>query len=159
MRRKDREITDFAAMTDIVQACRCCRLGLTDTDGTAYIVPLNFGFTVEDKTLTLWFHGAAEGKKFDLLRQTSVVTFEMDTDHQLIPGAQAADYSFAYRSVMGRGTVEFAAGEEQRLQGLRCIMEHYTHRSDWPVPPAMVRATAVFCLRVTGWTAKAHRAL
>lgn len=62
MRRKDREITDFAAMTDIVQACRCCRLGLTDTDGTAYIVPLNFGFTVEDKTLTLWFHGAAEEK-------------------------------------------------------------------------------------------------
>ena len=94
MRRKDREITDFAAMTDIVQACRCCRLGLTDTDGTAYIVPLNFGFTVEDKTLTLWFHGAAEGKKLDLLRQASVVTFEMDTDHQLIPGAPAAHSSY-----------------------------------------------------------------
>ena len=65
MRRKDREITDFAAMTDIVQACRCCRLGLTDTDGTAYIVPLNFGFTVEDPhPLVPWGGGGQKARPF-----------------------------------------------------------------------------------------------
>ena len=158
MRRKDREVTDAAALRAIVQACDCCRLGLVDEDGVACIVPLNFGYTEEDGQPVLYFHSAREGHKLTLLRKNPVVGFEMDTGHGLLPGDRAEDYSFAYRSVMGRGTVEFAAGEEQRLQGLRCIMEHYTHRSDWPVPPAMVRATAVFCLRVTGWTAKAHRA-
>lgn len=30
MRRKDREITDFSKMTEIMKACDCCRLGLVD---------------------------------------------------------------------------------------------------------------------------------
>ena len=42
MRRKDREVTDFSRMLEIVQRCDCCRIGLVE-DGEAYIVPLNFG--------------------------------------------------------------------------------------------------------------------
>ena len=41
MRRKDREVTDFDKMMEILSACDCCRLGLVDENG-AYIVPLNF---------------------------------------------------------------------------------------------------------------------
>ena len=43
MRRKDREITDFNKMLDIMEACDCCRIGLADKS-EAYIVPLNFGY-------------------------------------------------------------------------------------------------------------------
>lgn len=158
MRRKDREVTDAAALRAIVQACDCCRLGLVDEDGVACIVPLNFGYTEEDGQPALYFHSAREGHKLTLLRKNPVVGFEMDTGHGLLPGDRAEDYSFAYRSVMGRGTVDFLQEPAAKRAGLNCIMAHYTGRSDWTVSDAMLGATAVFRLRVTAWTAKEHKA-
>lgn len=155
MRRKDREITDWDSMLDMVQHCDCCRLGLLDEDG-AYILPLNFGAAVEDGVLALYFHGAQEGKKIALLRKNPHISFEMDTGHRLVPGAQAAEYTFAYRSVMGRGTVTFLETDAEKLRGLNSIMAHYTHRDDWTVDPTMLRATAVFRLQVESWSAKEH---
>ena len=40
MRRKDREVTDFSKMIDILKSCDCCRLGLVDGN-EAYIVSMN----------------------------------------------------------------------------------------------------------------------
>ena len=90
MRRKDREITDFAAMLAIVRDCDCCRLGIS-AEGAPYILPLNFGYEVNGETLTLYFHGARQGEKHALLRENSQVSFEMDTGHRLLPGDQAGD--------------------------------------------------------------------
>lgn len=155
MRRKDREITNPDTMLDMVQHCDCCRLGLVDEDG-AYILPLNFGAAVEDGVLALYFHGALEGKKIALLRENPRISFEMDTGHRLVPGAKADEYTFAYRSVMGRGTVTFLETDVEKLRGLNRIMAHYTRRDDWTVDPAMLRATAVFRLQVESWSAKEH---
>ena len=41
MRRKDREITSYDKMLEIMQSCDCCRIGLKDKD-SVYILPLNF---------------------------------------------------------------------------------------------------------------------
>ena len=157
MRRKDREVTDEAAMQKILTECDCCRLGLVDEEGLAYILPLNFGWEEQDGRLVLWFHGASEGKKISLLQKSPVASFEMDTGHRLVPGSKAEEYTFAYRSVMGRGRVEIPADAAAKLHGLNCIMAHYTRRADWAVDPAMLRATTVFCLRVDAWTAKEHK--
>lgn len=156
MRRKDREVTEFGAMVEIVKACGVCRLGLTDGEG-AYIVPLNFGYEAGDGALVLYFHGADAGKKLALLRANPAASFEMDTGHRLVPGDQAEEYTYAYRSVMGRGTVEFLEGREARLAGLNRIMAHYSGREDWPVSEAMLDRTAVYRLRVCSWTAKEHK--
>ena len=40
MRRKDREITSYDKMLEIMQSCDCCRIGLKDKD-SVYILPLN----------------------------------------------------------------------------------------------------------------------
>ena len=63
MRRKDREITSYDKMLEIMQSCDCCRIGLKDKDGV-YILPLNFGYEEKSGKLTLYFHGASEGKKY-----------------------------------------------------------------------------------------------
>ena len=54
MRRSDREITDFEKMIDIVRDCDVCRLAI-NTDGAPYIIPLNFGMSVENGVLALYF--------------------------------------------------------------------------------------------------------
>ena len=153
MRRKDREVTDAAALRAIVQACDCCRLGLVDEDGVACIVPLNFGCTEEDGQPVLYFHSAREGHKLTLLRKNPVVGFEMDTGHGLLPGDRRDRPPARLRD-----TVDFLQEPAAKRAGLNCIMAHYTGRSDWTVSDAMLGATAVFRLRVTDWTAKEHKA-
>ena len=66
MRRKDREIKDTYGIREIIRECDCCRLAFPDGK-SAYIVPLSFGYDEEENAL--YFHGAAEGKKMDLVRQ------------------------------------------------------------------------------------------
>ena len=75
MRRKDREVTDFKKIVSILNDCDCCRLGLVDERGLAYIVPMNFGTETDGERLTLYFHCANEGKKLDIMRANSAVSF------------------------------------------------------------------------------------
>ena len=69
MRRKDREIKDTYGIREIIRECDCCRLAFPDGK-SAYIVPLSFGYDEEENAL--YFHGAAEGKKMDLVRRSAV---------------------------------------------------------------------------------------
>ncbi|MCD8028618.1 MAG: pyridoxamine 5'-phosphate oxidase family protein [Erysipelotrichaceae bacterium] len=62
MRRKDREVTDFNTIIQIIYNCEIIRLGLTDD--YPYIVPVNFAYTVEDKQICFYIHGAMAGRKY-----------------------------------------------------------------------------------------------
>ena len=66
MRRKDREITDFHEIIEIIRKCDVCRLALND-EGYPYIVPLNFGLDVRGDQVYFYFHAAVKGKKLDLI--------------------------------------------------------------------------------------------
>ena len=84
MRRKDREITDFDEIVEIIKKCDACRLAFNDGD-YPYIVPLNFGLNVVDgKQVELYFHCATKGTKLDLIRKDNRATFEMDCNHNFI---------------------------------------------------------------------------
>ena len=83
MRRTDREIRDFDELTAIIARCDVCRLAFND-DEVPYILPLNFGEAVEDGLLRLYFHGAAEGRKYELLRRNPQVAFACDCGQMCI---------------------------------------------------------------------------
>lgn len=155
MRRKEREVTDYGRMLEIVEACDCCRIGLTDERG-AYIVPLNFGWENRDGELILYFHGANEGKKIDLIRSQPEISFEMDTRHELTAGKTACSYSYLYQSVMGRGRIEILQELSEKAHGLDLVMEHYTAKKEWKYPEPMLRQMAVLKLTVTEWSGKEH---
>ena len=61
MRRKDREITDFNEMLEIMKKCDVCRIALNDEE-FPYIVPLNFGLDIQEDKVLLYFHSAMKGK-------------------------------------------------------------------------------------------------
>ena len=54
MRRKDREITDFDEIMNIINKCDTCRLALFDKE-FPYIVPLNFGVDPSLEVITMFF--------------------------------------------------------------------------------------------------------
>lgn len=155
MRRKDREITDFSKMTEILQSCDCCRLGFVDGD-EAYIVPMNFGCDVADGQITLYFHCAKKGRKINLLPKQKSVSFEMDSKHMLTTGENACDFSYEYRCIMGTGTVDIIANESEKIYGLQKIMEHYTENRNWEFDPKWVNVTHVLKLSVKTWSCKKH---
>ena len=77
MRRKDREVTDFKAILDIIDECNIIRIGLADGD-FPYIVPLNFAYTVSGKQIEFYMHGAMAGRKYELMKKNKKCSFEMD---------------------------------------------------------------------------------
>ena len=88
MRRQDRAVTAPEKVRAVIDACEVCRLGLQDGRGV-YVVPVNFGHTVEGGRHVFYFHGAAEGRKVDLVRRNGWAGFELDTGYRL-QGAEAA---------------------------------------------------------------------
>ena len=105
MRRKDREITDFNEIIDIIKKCDVCRIALND-DEYPYVVPLNFGLDVQGNQVFFYFHAAMEGKKLDLIAKDNRATFEMDCDHNFILYEERMSCTMGYASVIGHGTIE-----------------------------------------------------
>jgi len=123
MRRKDREITDVGELLAIINRCKVCRLGLCD-DSQPYVVPLNFGYVFYNECLTLYFHGAHEGRKIDMIRKNNKACFEIDCDHQLVTAEKACNYSYTFSSIIGFGTIEFINEIDEKKYALNILMKH-----------------------------------
>jgi nitroimidazol reductase NimA-like FMN-containing flavoprotein (pyridoxamine 5'-phosphate oxidase superfamily) len=156
MRRSDREITDIEEKLGIIRRCKVLRLGLAEQN-QPYIVPMNFGFDYKDGLLTLYLHGAKEGKKVDILNRNQQVCFEMDGEHSLITGKTPGDYSFAYESIIGFGTGEILEKDDEKTYGLNALMKHQTGEDrEYTYPEGQLRGVNVFRIRVSSFTGKRH---
>ena len=124
MRRKEREITDRAAIESIILRSSVWRLALSE-DNRPYIVPLCFGY--EDNTL--YFHSAPEGKKLDIIRKNHRVCFEFDIDHEIVEAKEACKWGMKYRSVIGYGKASLIDGPQSKRRAFDLIMHHYAGRS------------------------------
>lgn len=155
MRRKDREVTDPAQIADVVRRCTCCRIGFYD-DGEVYIVPLNFGYAIEDGTYVLYFHSAKEGRKIALMQKAPHVGFEMDTDYALNAAESACNHSARFQSIIGNGIVSIVEDPGEKKLGLSLLMEHNTGKRDWDFDEKMLNAVTVFKLVVSDMHCKQH---
>ncbi len=151
MRRADREVKNFNEIVEILEKCDVCRLALNDKD-YPYIVPLNFGMTVENGIVTLYFHSALEGTKLDLIRRDNRASFEADCEHALVTVEKTGSCTMNYKSVIGRGIIEFVPDEE-KFAALKILMKHY-HKEEFPFNEKVVPRTAVFKLTVIEMTGK-----
>lgn len=159
MRRKDREVTDADRIADILSRCNCCRIGFNN-DGEVYIVPLNFGYALEDNKYTLYFHGAKEGRKIDLINKNPKVGFEMDADaevYALKKDALACEHTARFQSIIGNGVMSIVTSAEEKKLGLSLIMEHNTGKREWDYNDKMLSAVAVLKLEVTNLSCKEHK--
>ena len=151
MRRKDREITDFNEIINIIKKCDVCRIALNDKD-FPYIVPLNFGLDIQGKEVYLYFHCAMEGKKLDLIAKDNRVTFEMDCDHNFILYEERMSYTMGYESVIGHGVIE-TVPDENKYESLKILMRQY-HAEDFKFNTDMMRVTTVLKMTVIDMVGK-----
>lgn len=151
MRRKDREITDFNEIIEIIKKCDVCRIALNDED-FPYIVPLNFGLDVQGEQVFFYFHAAMEGKKLDLIARDNRATFEMDCDHNFILYEERMSCTMGYASVIGHGTIE-TVKDEDKYEALKILMRQY-HADDFSFNTDMIKVTTVLKMTVTDMTGK-----
>lgn len=154
MRRSDREITDFNRMVEIMQLCDVCRIAINNGE-YPYILPLNFGMKVENSQVTLYFHGATEGTKLDLIAKNPRVSFEMDCEHELMLIDEDKNCTMNYESVIGRGIARILP-ENEKYNALSAIMHHYRADS-FGINETVISRTAVIELTVDSMTAKEHK--
>lgn len=153
MRRKDREVTELEAVKEIIRQCDVLRLGLADGD-YPYIVPMNFGWEEKKGRLYFYLHGAAEGRKAELLRQNGACFFQMDCGHRVVqlPGH---GITTRYGCVMGKATVT-PLTEEEKPQAMRLLIDRYLPGAPGCPPQTMAR-TAMWRLEVADWSAKENK--
>ena len=158
MRRKDREITDFSTIVEIIGACHVLRLGIFDKSDPdfPYIVPMNFGYTACGEKIRLFVHGARAGRRWELLQRTDKCSVEMDADDgiELIP--QAKDITERYRCVMAKAKIRLLSGEEL-VRGLEICVNRYEECRGFEWNRAAIAHVAVWELELSGLTAKWNR--
>lgn len=151
MRRHDREITDFNELIQVIEKCDVCRLALND-DGYPYILPLNFGMKIENGVVTFYFHGASEGRKYEVIAKDNRASFEMDCSHRLVSDREEGHCTMEYESVIGCGKVEIVPDEE-KMEALTIMTDHY-HETHFAFNPNAIPRTTVMKLTVERMTGK-----
>lgn len=153
MIRKDREIVDFEEIISIVAKCDVCRIALNGDDGCPYILPLNFGYSVNDGQLTLYFHSALVGKKHELIAADNRATFEMDCGHALLSMPERGYCTMNYESVIGHGLIQYIDDEGEKIKALTLMTDRY-HPTHFEFGQAALPRTSVYKLTVSDMTAK-----
>ena len=156
MTKRERQITDPQQIRHILDTANVLHLGLC-VNNEPYVVPMNYGYTMEDGRLTLYLHSALQGKKLDMIRSNPNVFFEMDCDRIPFEGDKPCQYGLVYSSVMGRGTAHIVEDVEEKKRAMAILMKTQT-RKDFEFDDRLVSIVAVIRIDAAEYTAK-HRPL
>ena len=150
--KREREVTDMEEILSILDKAKVLHLGLVDGD-EPYVVPMNYGYTMEEGRMTVYLHGALVGRKLDIMRVNPKVFFEMDCDIVPFEGKTACNYGITYASVMGRGKAVIVEDTEEKIKGLQVLMKTQTGR-DFDITDKMAGIVSVIRIDVSDFTAK-----
>lgn len=110
----------------IIRKCKVCFVGFADTDGTPYVIPMNFGY----HDGVLYLHSAPNGTHIDILSRNNRVCITFNNGHKLVnqhPDV-ACSYSMRADSVLCRGKVEFIEEIEEKTRLMNVMMGQYTDK-------------------------------
>ena len=156
MRKREREITDETMIRDILDRAQVIHLGLSD-EGQPYVVPMNYGYVLEDGKLTFYLHGALEGYKYEVMGKNPRISFSIECDVKPFEGRVACQYGTVYSSIMGKGTAVLVEDIEEKKQAMSVLMKTQTGK-DFTFDEKLVSIVRVIRLDITEFSAK-HRPL
>ena len=120
MKRFDREIKDFDKIVDVLDRCETLRVGMHWGE-YPYVVPMSFGYDVQEGSIVVYFHGAWKGMKGELLAANGNVCIEGDIFHGY--EMTKTGITTKYESIIGFGKAEKIEGEE-KVKALQLMVKH-----------------------------------
>lgn len=152
--KREYQITNEAEIRQILDTANVLHLGLA-VEGEPYVVPMNYGFTLEEGKLTLYVHSAVKGKKLDMIQANPKVYFSIDTDRIPFEGKVPCQYGLSYRAVSGWGKAAIVEDVEEKKQAMTTLMKTQTGK-DFSFEDRLVSIVAAIRIDVAEFTAK-HR--
>ena len=152
MTRREHQIFDVDKILEILEKSKVVHIGMVDGD-EPYVVPMNYGYTLEDSELCIYLHGATVGRKIDIIKANPKVFFEMECDVTPFEGKVACQYGTTYASVMGLGKAEVLETPEEKIDGLVKFMKTQTGK-DFAFDEKMVSIVSVIKITAKDFTAK-----
>ncbi|NLO70210.1 MAG: pyridoxamine 5'-phosphate oxidase family protein [Porphyromonadaceae bacterium] len=146
-------ITEQEEIDKIILECQYCFVGITDEDGSPYVLPMNFGYA-EGKII---LHSDPNGRHVRLLEKDSRVCVTFCTSNNKIFYQHrdvACSYSMESKSVLCRGKIQFIEDMEEKERLMKLFMKHYTEREFSFSVPA-IRNVKIWLLEPEKVTAKA----
>ena len=156
MTKRERQVTDPQQILEILDKGQVLHLGLSVND-EPYVVPMNYGYRMEDGKLTLYLHSAVKGKKLDMIRANPKVFFAIDCDRMPFQGDKPCQYGLVYSSVMGRGTAVIVEDVEEKKRAMTALMKTQTGK-EFAFEDRLVSIVSVIRIDEAEYTAK-HRPL
>lgn len=153
MRRKDREVKNFAQIREIIEECDVIRLGFNDGE-FPYIIPLNYGCEIEGEDIYFYIHGAKVGHKADLIKENGKCSFEMDGAHKLELLYEHKDVTMRYKSLMGTAKIEIIEDAAEKERCLDILMDKHEDTRTFEYDHAAISHTMVAKLTVLSYTGK-----
>ena len=147
---------DPQQILEILDKGKVLYLGLC-VDNEPYVVPMNYGYTMEEGKLVMYLHSAVRGKKLDMLQANPNVFFALDCDRQPFDGVKPCQYGMVYSSVMGKGTAQIVEDVEEKKKAMTILMKTQTGK-DFQFVDRLVSIVTVIRIDVQEYTAK-HRPL
>jgi len=117
-------IQEQKEINEIIKSCNICFLGLADTDGTPYVLPMNFGY----KDDIIYLHSGPEGHLIDIVNRNNKVCVTFCTENKLVyqEPQVACSYRMKSKSVVAWGNVEFITDIKQKEEMLNIMMAQYS---------------------------------
>ena len=159
MRRQDREIKDPSVILDIINSLPVGHLAMND-DGKPYGVTMNYLSELDtDRNAVLYFHGAKEGRKAEILTRAPHVYFfaERDDGPKVIVRPNGTkSVTNLYVSVAGEGVMERVEDVAEKRRVLLAMANAFSDEPIESLPDAVVEMTAVWKLILNGVTGKSN---
>ena len=124
MRRQDKKMSDPNLIERVIQKGTVVHIAMMDGD-KPYQIPLNYGY----KDNSFYIHSAREGKKIELLKENSLVHFQIETGVEVKNTDQAYRCGTNYECVMGYGRATIVDDPREKMLGANILMNHY--REGW----------------------------
>ena len=154
MTNREFKITDEAQIRGILDTARVLRVGIA-VDNVPYIIPMNYGYTLEEGKLTLYLHSAVKGDKLELLGKNPDICFELDCDYRPFEGVLPCQYGLGYSAVSGRGRAVIVEDVGEKMEAMSVLMKTQTGK-DFVFNERLVSIVSVIRVDVSEYTAK-HR--
>ena len=159
MRRQDREIKDPSVILDIINSLPIGHLAMNDA-GKPYGVTMNYLSELDaNRNAVLYFHGAKEGRKTEILARDPHVYFfaERDDGPKVIVRPNGTkSVTNLYVSVAGEGVMELVEDAAEKRRVLLAMANAFSDEPIESVPDAVVERTAVWKLVLHGVTGKSN---
>ena len=162
MRRIDKESRDRDRYHHIMDSASVGWMSLIDSAGYPRVIPLNFALHEGN----IYFHGARNGEKFDLIIAGLKATFGAAIEHATLPSywsdpEDGCGITQVYESALAYGHGSLVQDASEKAAALEAMMRKYQPEGRYrPFPgneksyAEQLRRTAVFRIDVQRWSLK-----